>query len=490
MRIYAPTPAECDSNFLTYNPGSRGLVLRTGKRDFTLVGVNYTATIEADTRTWDLRVERGYWDGDIWQRTGDSLPDTVVVDPATGHVSVTLSPDDLSNQEVLELQYAVRVYDAGTVGETRAFLPLVLRRHQVFTGTLNPIWVATWGGPGDDSAWDVSVDGGYLYVTGRDTSAGSAEVFVRKFDLNGNLVWERRWGGDVLDAGFVTLVHGGYLYVAGKTGSQLGKEDGLLLKYDLDGQQLWQQTWGTDDYEEVDGLAVQGNTLYASLWSGPVLVDLDIALVRYDLDGHLLGSTRWEGVWRNEANGHIYTDATGVYIAGGFSEGPGHLDAYLAKFDLNGDYLWHTTWGDEDPDDALNLASDGEHIYIAGYRGRASGSRKHDAFVLKYTMDGHLVWSRTWGGANEEVARGIAVDDRYVWVSAKTKSYGDGGWDLTLLKFSKDGTLLGYKLWGGAGDDEPHSLALDEASVYIVGETGSYGADGKDAFLMKATLLL
>lgn len=486
VRVEMSTPADCDDNFFTYRPGSRGLVIRTGERDFTLVGVDYTATIEADTRAWNLRVERGYWDGNVWKKTGDPLPDTVALDPATGYVAVTLSPDDQSSQDSSQLQYVVRVYDAGLTGGGSIFLPLIMEGRERFEGEINPVWVETWGGPGNERAWDVVVHQNSLYVTGLEELGGASDVFVRKFDMNGRLEWERLWDGGALDAGFVALVSDGYLYVGGKTGDQLGREEGLLLRYDQNGGLLWQRTWGTEDYEEVDGLAILNGTLYASLWSGPVLLgDLDVALLRYDLSGNLLGSAIWEGDWRNEANGHIYVDATGIYVTGGFSQGPGHLDAYLAKFDLNGNYLWHRTWGGDDPDDALNLTSDGDFIYIAGYTGRPWGAQTHDAIVLKYDLEGNLIWSQRWGGSDQEVARGIAVDDRYVWVAAKTKSYGRGGWDVALLKYTKDGTFLGFKLWGGEGDDEPHSLTADANSLYVVGETGSYGAEGKDAFLMK-----
>jgi len=125
VRVETPTPADCDSDFYTYRPGSRGLVLRTGTRDFTLVGVDYTATIETDTRDWDLRVERGYWEGNLWHKTADPLSDTVTIDPATGYVTVTLSPDDLSSQDASELQYIVRVYDASATQESRVLVPLI-----------------------------------------------------------------------------------------------------------------------------------------------------------------------------------------------------------------------------------------------------------------------------------------------------------------------------------------------------------------------------
>jgi hypothetical protein len=488
VRIEAPTPVDCDADFATYRPGSRGLLIRTGERDLTLVGVDYTATIEADTKGWNLRAERGFWDGDTWRKTGDALPGSVTADPDTGHLSVALSPDDLESLDAAGLQYIVRVYDAGPGGAKATTSVQPTLEEEGMEGEILPTWVEVWGGPGQDGLWDAATDGNSLYVVGKDQARLDSDVIIRKYDLNANLLWDKIWDLGSADTAFVAIVSGDALYVGGKAGDLGGGEDALILKYTLDGALVWERTWGTTDYEEVDGLALQGDVLYAYIWTGPISGDMDIGILRYTLDGDLLGNSVWEfGAQRNEANGHLYADASGLYGAGGvytsatlFSES----DVFLARFDLNGEYLGHSSWGGAKGDNALNLVSDGEHLYLAGMTS-SYGEGGWDAFVLQYAKDGELVWSRTWGGPNDEVARGIAVDSDYVWVTVKTKSYGRGGWDLALLKYTKDGTFLGYKLWGGAGDDEPHSLILHSGFLYILGDTASFGTDGKDAFLMK-----
>ena len=48
-------------------------------------------------------------------------------------------------------------------------------------------------------------------------------------------------------------------------------------------------------------------------------------------------------------------------------------------------------------------------------------------FVQKYTMNGELVWTQLYGGPEIEYSRGLAVDDKYIFVSASTKSYVEQG---------------------------------------------------------------
>ncbi len=114
IEVTAHTAAVCDSDWSTFQAGSRGLLLQTGPRDLTLVGVDYTATLQVDTRSWQLRIERGGWDGETWKMTGEALSDTVRVDSNTGYITLSLSPEDLENQDTPGLQYVLRVYDLGS----------------------------------------------------------------------------------------------------------------------------------------------------------------------------------------------------------------------------------------------------------------------------------------------------------------------------------------------------------------------------------------
>lgn len=63
-------------------------------------------------------------------------------------------------------------------------------------GTSNDQWIVPWGGELDDYAYDLVVHGDNIYITGRTKSfgAGDYDVFLLKFDLDGNLLWNTTWG--------------------------------------------------------------------------------------------------------------------------------------------------------------------------------------------------------------------------------------------------------------------------------------------------------
>ena len=94
-------------------------------------------------------------------------------------------------------------------------------------------WADVWGGTGNDEALGVAVDdGGNTYVTGYfigtvdlDPGPGVDEhtadlilgdVFLSKFNPDGNLIWTVTWGNDKVEKGFaVAIGYGGNVYVTG-----------------------------------------------------------------------------------------------------------------------------------------------------------------------------------------------------------------------------------------------------------------------------------
>src|SRR5437016_14133971 len=54
-----------------------------------------------------------------------------------------------------------------------------------------------------------------------------------------------------------------------------------------------------------------------------------------------------------------------------------------------------------------------------------------------------LQFQQTWGGPNSEIANGIAIGtDGNIYLAGQTNSFGAGGFDAFLLKFTPSDTLL------------------------------------------------
>jgi hypothetical protein len=139
---------------------------------------------------------------------------------------------------------------------------------------------------------------------------------------------------------------------------------------------------------------------------------------------------------------------------------------------------WAHTWGGPSNDYAGAVARDSSgNVYVAG--GTASfGAGGTDALILKYSSGGALLWAKTWGGSGIEDARSIAFGpDGFLYVVGGTTSFGAGWYDMFLLKLDTDGNLQWGTTWGGASFDLAYDLGFDsQGNIYVVGESYSFGA--------------
>lgn len=118
-----------------------------------------------------------------------------------------------------------------------------------------------------------------------------------------------------------------------------------------------------------------------------------------------------------------------------------------------------------------------------------------DAYVMKLDGVGDLVWATLFGGASDDLARIVAVDeDGAVWIAGETKSvdmpvtatatqpiYGGGEtlgplWygDTFIAKFDPSGTRLQYSTYlGGSRMDQVNTLAVVPDGILLGGRTES-----------------
>jgi hypothetical protein len=96
-------------------------------------------------------------------------------------------------------------------------------------------------------------------------------------------------------------------------------------------------------------------------------------------------------------------------------------------------------------------------------------------------------WSTTFGGPGEECGFSVqqTSDGGYI-IAGYTDSYGAGGRDAWLIKTDSSGDLSWNKTFDGSGTDRGSSLQQTSDGGYIVaGSTRSYGAGGSDVWLVK-----
>ena len=187
----------------------------------------------------------------------------------------------------------------------------------------------------------------------------------------------------------------------------------------------------------------------------------------------------WTHTWggsATESGNAVTTDsAGGVYIAGTTqSSGAGGQDVLLVKYDPAGSVLWTKTWGGTNNDFASSVLVDpsGNAYVVGGTNSFGAGS--YDVLILKFDAFGNILWARTWGGGGYDVGYDVAFDQSgNIEIAAESYSYGDAA---VFLKFTSAGTFVGSSTWKGrATYDSAYSITVDtNGNTILTGTSWDY----------------
>jgi RHS repeat-associated protein len=139
---------------------------------------------------------------------------------------------------------------------------------------------------------------------------------------------------------------------------------------------------------------------------------------------------------------------------------------------------WTHTWGGPSNDYANAVAVDSSgNVYVAGSTA-SFGAGGSDVLILKYSPLGTLLWAKTWGGSGDEGANAIAVGpDGFLYVTGSSTSFASNCclgpyYTLFVLKLDTDGNLQWGTNWAGADSSYGNALAFDATgNIYVVGNT-------------------
>ena len=354
-------------------------------------------------------------------------------------------------------------------------------------------WVITTGSGNLDRVAAITGDAsGYKYIAGQfqgtvdfdpgpgvvqHTATGVGDVYVCKLDSEGNLIWVKTFGGNTgEDASDIAVDIAGNVYVTGDFFNTVdfdpgpgaynitatGSIDMFVVKLDSSGNFIWAGSIRGGQGEQARGITVDsvGNVYTTGFFQGTI--DLDPG-----------------------------DSTTFLLIAGGVSDG------FVCKWDSARNFVWAKQFAgpsNEIPF-SIDLGQNGE-VYAAGeffatadfdpgpgvFNLVSNGMR--DIFFLKLDNAGNLIWARSIGGTDEDVATTIRVDKTgNGYITGKFQSAVDfdagtgtfllnslGGSDAFLTKYDASGNFIWAYGTGGNLDDEGSSLFVDSsANVYTHG---------------------
>lgn len=260
------------------------------------------------------------------------------------------------------------------------------------------------------------------------TLSGPQDIFLAKYDTHGNILWAKRAGGTSGEsANTLTVDQSDNIYIAGNfSGSvtfgdsiitSLGSADIFLAKYDGEGNAIWGRAGGGSAYDTVSNLYAdsEGNVImagdfYYAITLGDTTLEhsgsidsADVFLAKYSGDGNVLWTKLITGNGHDSCGGLVVTPEGNILLTGSSLSASLNLDGtllpnsgyrqiYIAEFDGDGVLGWAEQTSGAGDSRSLGIVVDSnQDIYISGRYNAAlpfgettldeSGS---NAFIAKY----------------------------------------------------------------------------------------------------------
>lgn len=322
------------------------------------------------------------------------------------------------------------------------------------------------GTPSIDRSYGSATDSaGNLYVTGSTTgslagSQGGSDVWVAKFDRQGNELFRRQLGSADGDSAFGIVVDDqDNFYLSGTTSGNLfgtlqsSESDAWVAKFDSNGNQIWANQFGAN---LTDG---SGNS-------------------SFDLDVDDSGSVYVSGLAIKENQDRETFNFTA------------EDDSFVVKFDSNGNQQWFTEFDTPAFNESYGVSVDGQgNVYTTGWtQGLVRPSdpsrlvQNYDYWLSKLDADsGQILFTEQFNSSNEglEFAWDVETDSQgnaYVtgWTTGNLDGRGAGSYDPWLAKYNPDGTQEWIRQFGTGGDDGLSIASFDidsEDNIYVTGYT-------------------
>ena len=178
------------------------------------------------------------------------------------------------------------------------------------------------------------------------------------------------------------------------------------------------------------------------------------------------------------------TDGGYIMVGDTESAGAGSFDIGVIKTDSEGNTIWTKTFGGDSYDvgHCVKQTSDGGYI-ITGYT-YSYGAGSSDMWLIKTDVNGNLEWDNTFGDTEPEHGYSVVQSgDEYI-VTGYTKSYGEGDYDVWLVKTDNLGNEIWNQTYGGPEDDRSYAIqSTSDDNFVVAGFTESFGAGNYDMWL-------
>jgi hypothetical protein len=347
----------------------------------------------------------------------------------------------------------------------------------------------TFGSPWWDAGYSVlqTKDSGFVF-TGIWNGYSSFKMYLIKTNKYGDLLWNKSFVKDSSSMygtkGYAVIeTNDGGFAIAGSKWADPDHYQFYFVKTDKNGDSLIGKTYGADFEEQA--YAIKQTTDGGFIMSGTSgTLEQQFCMVRINEKGDKLW-TNYYGFPNRQGDAHsvVETNDGGFALLGYIEDSylSGLNDIYLSKTNGNGDLIWRKKYGGSNDDVAYSIQkAPGDGFIIAGTT-HSYGVGGYDMYLIRTDSLGEILWTKTFGGLDDEWANAIAPtsDGGYI-VAGSTQSYSKGGYDAYLVKVDSAGNEKWHSSLGGLKDDYGYGVQQTFDGGYIM-----VGIRNEDIYLVK-----
>jgi hypothetical protein len=334
-----------------------------------------------------------------------------------------------------------------------------------------------WSGVFDEGirenvAAAIELPNGSIVILGdiEQTPGEQPDLYLLQISKDGEYEWSSIIDTDTEERGNTIVQNGnGGFAIIGQTKNLAGDYDVLFVEVDENGIEQNRRTYQFIEDQDLDeqgaGLVKldDGFAFVANLENPNAVSDNDIVLVRTDEAGEIIWtevlSTFYNGIYREERVMDLIRTQNDELVISGYIADTAfvfdRLNAYAAKFDLDGQEIWSTSFG-ADLKEELNAIIELPDQSLVAVGLVEVTPDNGDILLCKLTPDGELEWQQQLGRTDYlEVGADLAltVDNGFI-ITGYNGIILSLGNDLTLLKTDAQGNTLSSLITGRVFVDE------------------------------------
>ena len=304
-------------------------------------------------------------------------------------------------------------------------------------------------------------------------------------------MWEQTFGGEGYDLGrsVQQTTNGGYIITGWTWSFGNGGRDVYLIKTDESGNEQWSNTFGGEGGDKGysvqqtsdGGYIITGKGSFGDI--GDTIFEVGVYLIKTDENGNEQWSQTFGG-GENDDQGHsVQQTSDGGFIICGVKDfnTDFNSDVYLIKTDENGNEQWTQTFGGGVSEWGYSVQQTTDGGYIITGDTYSFGNGQRDVCLIKTDENGNEQWTQTFGGDNLDYGYSVqqTTDGGYI-ITGNTQSFGNGNYDVYLIKTDGYGNILPYESTLN-GCDSIQSLInetyFSESGIYTDTLTNVFGGD-------------